>query len=280
MILSILSRMQRRIPLVFVIVFLIIPGNAYAETAYAPDIARITAKGKIVVAMLDKDSPPFFMSDAQGHLSGIDVDLANDIAGNLGVSVEFNRKAKTFDGLVDMVAAREADVAISYLSKTLERAKKVLFTDTYVSLYQTIVVNRLAAAQRRWGDDPRGALNNKTVLIGTLKGSSYLEFAKKMFPLAAIVPYEDLDAAFDDAKSGKIQAAVFDDMYVKIWNHAHPDAALYVQTCVFKDKEDPIGIAVHGEDGHLREWLDQYLRGVIKDGTVDRWVNKYLESAR
>jgi len=270
--------MKRLILMLFLLLALSI--RSYAETGYSPDMARITERGKLIVAMLGEDSPPFFMSDAKGNLSGIDVDLARDIAKDLGVTVEFTRKAKTYDELVDLVFTRQADVSISYLSKTLERAKKVVFTKTYFSLYQTIVVNRLAAAQRKWGEDILGALNDRTVMIGTLKGSSYLDYARKMFPRAAIVLYDNLDKAFDDAKSGKLQAAFFDDLYVKIWHHAHPDAALYLQTVVCKDKEDPIGIAVHWEDVHLHEWLDQYLDMAIKNGTMDKMINKNLESGR
>jgi ABC-type amino acid transport substrate-binding protein len=270
--------MQKRFPLLVFFFLLIFSFKAYAQTEYSPDIKRITERGKIIVAMLDEDNPPFFMHDAQGNFCGLDVDLANDIARNLGVRVEFNRKAKTFDEVVELVFTREADVAISYLSKTLERAKKVLFTDAYITLYQTLAVNRLKAAQRKWGKSPMRFLNDKTVVIGTLKESSYITFAKELFPLAAIVPYDNVDLAFNDAKKGKVHAAFFDNVFIKGWHNANPDAALYVQTLICRDKEDPIAMAVHWQDTHLYEWLNQYLRAVIKDGTVDKLINKYLES--
>lgn len=259
-------------------VFFVLSFKTYAETQYSPDIERIIERGKIIVAMLDEDNPPFFMHDAQGNFCGLDVDLANDIAKKLGVRVEFNRKARTFDEIVELVFTKEADVAISYLSKTLERAKKVIFTDAYVTLYQTLVVNRLKAAQRKWGNNPMKFLNDKTITISTLKESSYITFAKELFPLATIVPYDNIELAFDDAKNGKVQAAFFDNIFTKGWHNSHPDAALYVQTIICRDKEDPIAMAVHWEDIHLYEWLNQYLRAVIKDGTVDKLINKYLES--
>lgn len=256
-------------------IFVNMPVDVYADTFYSPDIARIIERGKLIVAMVNTDNPPFFMTDAQGHLYGIDVDLANDIAASLGVEVEFNRTSKTFDGVVDLVAARETDVAISFLSKTLERGKKIVFTKTYLSVYQTVVVNRIAAAQRKWGKTPLESMNDATVRIGTLKGSSYFEFVQRLLPNAEIVPYDDLSVAFTDAKNGKIQAALFDDIYVTDWLSSHPDAALYLQTIVLKDKEDPLAMAVHWEDIHLREWLNQYLDMRMKDGTVDKIINKY-----
>jgi ABC-type amino acid transport substrate-binding protein len=253
--------------------------RACAQTEYSPDIRRIKERGKIIIAMMDEDNPPFFMRDAKGDFVGLDVDLANDIAGKLGVEAEFSRNAGTFDGVVDMVFSGEADVGISYLSKTLERAKKVVFTDAYITLYQTLVVNRLQAAQRKWGSDPLEFLNDKEVKIGTLKESSYITFARELFPQAGVVTYDSIDNAFEDARQGKIAAAFFDNIFAKSWHNAHPDAALYVQTIICRQKEDPIAIAVHWQDIHLYEWLNQYLRGVIKDGTIDKFIGKYLENS-
>ncbi len=274
----ILHILKRRFPGLVSLAFFILAFAACARAEYSPDIRRIMERGKIIVAMLDEDDPPFFMHDAQGNLCGLDVDLANDIARNLGVGVEFNRNAKTFDEIVELVFTREADVAISYLSRTLERGKKVMFTDAYATLYQTLVINRLQAAQRKWGNEPLKSLNDQAVTIGTLKESSYITFARKLFPLATIIAYDNVESAFDDAKKGKIQAAFFDNIFAKGWHNSHPEAALYVQTIILRDKEDPIAMAVHWQDTHLYEWLNQYLGAVIKDGTVDRLINKYLES--
>ncbi|MBN1913681.1 MAG: amino acid ABC transporter substrate-binding protein [Candidatus Omnitrophica bacterium] len=271
--------MSRRIILSAFFIFFVFLSGAKAQSEYSPDIKRIIDRGKLIVAMLEEDNPPFFMHDEKGDFVGLDVDLAHDIAAKLGVEVEFRRKAKTFDAIVDMVFLKEADVAISYLSKTLERAKKVIFTDTYITLYQTVVVNRLEAAQRKWDKDLIKYLNDKNVRIATLKESSYITFAEELFPLATIVPYDIIDVAFDDARSGKVEAAFFDNIFAKGWHHDNPDAALYVQTIICRSNEDPIAMAVHWEDVHLYEWLNQYLDGVIKDGTVDKLVTKYLEGA-
>ncbi len=268
--------MRNRLFLVSLFIFSVLLFNTYGETEYSPDIKRIMERGTLIVAMLDKDEPPFFMRDEQGNFCGLDVELAQDIAKKLGVEVEFRREAKTFDGIVDMVFSRQADVAVSYLSKTLERAKKVLFTDAYITLYQTLAINRLQAAQRKWGNRPLEFLNDKKVTIGTLKGSSYITFAREYFPLAVIAPYDNIGSAFNDARDGKIMAAFFDNVFVKGWHDSNPDAALYVQTIICRDKEDPIALAVHWQDIQLHAWLNQYLRGAINDGTIDKLIAKYL----
>src|SRR5690349_21980735 len=84
----------------------------------APEFARIVNRGELVVAMLGVDQPPFFET-RNGRLQGIDVDIANEMAAKLGVQVRFNRDAKTFDGVVSLLANGDADLAISKLSRTL-----------------------------------------------------------------------------------------------------------------------------------------------------------------
>src|SRR5262245_39891676 len=94
--------------------------------------------------------PPFFMQDATGQLTGYDIALARDIAKHLGVKIIFNREATTVDDLIDQVATGQADIAISFLSRTLHRAMKVNFTEPYLQVKKTLLVNRLQIAQLDW----------------------------------------------------------------------------------------------------------------------------------
>ena len=103
-------------------------GDAHAVT-YPPGIRSIKERGTLVVAVADLERYPFFYLDQDGALVGADIDLARAIGQALGVAVEFNRSVATFDGVVDLVARGEADVAISKLSVTLDRALRVRFSN-------------------------------------------------------------------------------------------------------------------------------------------------------
>src|ERR1700677_1456043 len=92
----------------------------------APEFARIVSRGELVVAVLGVDQPPFF-EQHEGVLSGIDIDIAKELAAKLGVKVSFNRGANTFDAVVDLLASGQADLAVSKLSRTLSRAEIISF---------------------------------------------------------------------------------------------------------------------------------------------------------
>ncbi len=85
-----------------------------------PDIECILKSGVLKVAIYGGNVPPFFLTNKQGEFVGIDIDIAKQLAEELGVKLEFT-KTSTFDGVVELVRQGKVNVGISKLSVTLER---------------------------------------------------------------------------------------------------------------------------------------------------------------
>ncbi|MCI5119777.1 MAG: amino acid ABC transporter substrate-binding protein [Candidatus Electrothrix sp. AUS4] len=247
------------------------------EIILSPDMQRILDKGKLVVAMHCDDGAPFWTLNKECKLVGLDVDLATDIAANLGVDLEFNRDALTFDGVVDKVASREADLGISCISQTRQRAVKVNFTEPYVKLYYAFIINRVKTARLSAGKEFNQWINDSRVTLGTVAGSSYVEFIQRDYPKSSIKLYPDWEACCAAVLSGEVHAVLFDDSMVRGWINDHPEDVLYLQTKMLQDKEDPISIVVHWQDTHLLNWLNLYLATLKRDGTLDAWIEKWLK---
>ena len=90
---------------------------------------RIQERGVWRVAM-DPSFPPFESLDANGVPVGLDVDLVNEIARRMGVQADIT--AVGFDELVDAVAARRVDGAVSALPEMPWRTKEVAFSRPYI----------------------------------------------------------------------------------------------------------------------------------------------------
>lgn len=262
----------------FLLVGVLLSGVAYAEQLPS-DMQRIRSNGKLVVAMYFEDVPPFFMHAKNGSFFGFEVELATDIAERLGVKVEFNRSAKTFDELINLVTEKKADIAVSMVSNTLARAMRVRFTDPYIVLHQSLLINRLKIAQAKGNEtDVNAILNKKGVEIGVIEGTSYVAFAKKDYPNATIIPYKDWASVVKDVLSAKIFAVLYDEIEIRNWHKKNPEGALYVQTVIMENKEDTIAIAVNPEDEQLWVWLNLYLKQIKTDGTDKRLVGTYFQS--
>lgn len=249
-------------------------------------IERILDKGVLTVAMFGEDVPPFFYTDDAGNLAGIDPSLARDIAAKLGVRVAFDRSATTFDGVVEKVRAGDADIAVSLLSDTLERAARVSFSRSYVSVRQFMLINRLEfaklAAVRGAGSTAipvATLLDDPAARIGVISGTSYVGFLSQDFPKAKMEEFADWGAMLAAVKAGKLVALMYDEIEIGNWRHADPAGSLDLRPFHLAGHPDTIAIAMRREDQDLKAWIDLYLGKIGESGFLPSLLDTYLYSS-
>ncbi len=240
----------------------------------ADDLRRICKRGELLVARFRGERPPFFYRQGDEWV-GFDVDLGRDIAQRLGVGYREVRTPASFNAVVEMVAAGGADIGLSKLSGTLERALKVRFTRPYLTVYQALVINRLSAPAR---GDPFRALDADGVAIGAIEGSSYIGFARENFRSAEIRPYTDSEFSrmMGDVVSRQLDAVLLDSARADVWRRGHRESLIRVRTTVDRQRRDPLAIAVASGDVHLLAWLDLYLETIRADGSAERLYRRWF----
>lgn len=272
--------MQRLTTIIFTVI-----ASFFFQTTHArieepitspPDIQKIQERGTLIVALYDKDMPPFFMRDADGKLIGYDVNLAENMASALGVKVEFRRTANTFDGVVDEVAKGNADIAISLLSITLPRALKVDFSNPYAYPPQALLYNRLAAAQKHYSNVTQDIVNDPNITLGVLEKSSHIEYAHRNYPHAKIILYTDVGQGMQDVRNNKLFCFYFNEIEIKNWLEKQPDANLYVNYQKINYMRDPIGIAVSWHEPHLLNWINWFLLVNEQNGVFRKLQQRYF----
>ncbi|MBX3654084.1 MAG: amino acid ABC transporter substrate-binding protein [Ramlibacter sp.] len=224
----------------------------------APDIARIVTRGELVVAMLGANTPPFFY-EKNGEWVGLEVDLAKLIAEELGVKVRFNREAKTFNAVVDIIARGEADIAVSKLSRTLARAQVISFSQPYLTLNHALILNRVKFAQFARDRALPQVIRGFTGTIGVIAKSSFSYYAKRNFPNAKVMEYPSWDDVLKALERGDVIGAYRDEFEVKRLLKIDPTASLVLRTVTFKDLEDTLGIAVGIRDHVLLAFINEFL---------------------
>lgn len=242
---------------------------------YPEDIRDILSRGKLRVALYREDRYPFFYVNDQGVLSGSDVELASDIALQLGVQAEFVRTASSFNEVINQVSTGEVDIGVSKLSMTLERAKRVLFSDAYLNLKQALLINRLQLATiGEKGDDadPLALIQGRGERIGIVAGTSYAGFARELFPKQNQVGYANSAQLFDGVRQGDVLAAVYDAFEISRYFKKYPSYSLQLQFVQLDDHDDDIAIAVDPRRYHLHQWVNTYLHMEKKE------IQKRLEN--
>ncbi len=100
---------------------------ALAQEEPAPAVAEAPAA---VWRVVTKDSPPFAFRDKDGEWTGVSIDLAEHVAGELGVELQLSEKASVEDMLVALESG-EADAALAAITVTPEREARVDFSHPY-----------------------------------------------------------------------------------------------------------------------------------------------------
>ena len=96
-------------------------------------------KEHVLLVGISPDFPPFAMK-VNGELAGSDVEMIKKIGIALNKKVEF--KEMDFNALIPALLARKVDMAVSGISSTAERRKKVLFSKPYYVERNCVLFNK------------------------------------------------------------------------------------------------------------------------------------------
>jgi len=244
-----------------------------------PDIVKITNQGYIDIAMIGSDNAPF-VSVKDGQLVGIDVDLAKSIAAALGVQPRFDRSAKSFDDVVEMVRDGKADIGLSKLSRTAARARIVAFSNPYVILRHALLFNRLALAQKSRGMDVGDYVRNFSGTLGVIEKSAYATFAKVYFPKAKLIALKNWQAVIDAALTGTIDAGYRDEFAVRAVAFDHPETSIDLRAITINDARSAISVVVAWDKPMLLAIVNQAIDDRPSKMTADDVMTMYRASIK
>ncbi|MCX7123878.1 MAG: ABC transporter substrate-binding protein [Gammaproteobacteria bacterium] len=239
--------------------------SALTESQYPPDIAAIKESGVLRVAMVSAGVPPFFMQDAQGNWTGIDVDFDRLTAQALGVKLVIV-SIPTYDGVIDAVANGQADLGGGLLSVTPDRALRVKFSDGTYAYHPSLLVNRMQMNRLGWNIVnvvSHLQLTNQPLKIGALQYSANIALLQGAAPAAEIITFPTEDAALEAVAKGDVFAAMSDTPeQMNNWLNAHPRAALTTVQGVLTSRSVLFGVAMSWKSENLREWMNVFIKNL------------------
>lgn len=262
--------------------------TASPSWSLSADLERLRARGVLRVAIVDMDIAPFVFR-MNGELRGADVDLARGFAQSIGLEAVFVTAGNTYSQVVRAVAEGRADIGISELSKTMERAQAVLFSRPYFISGITLVVNRLSEARlsglrprdgpetaKGGRDDLPGLLNDPRHVIVTMGGSIQDHLMRTFFPSAVPRTTKTWQKAVEQVVAGKADAAVVPDRIHRLMVHHNPEVGYKARAVPLR--ADSLAVAVHPGQPDLLRLINDYLdvtehqRETSLDGLLERYL--------
>jgi polar amino acid transport system substrate-binding protein len=155
------------------------------------------------------DFPPFNFLDADGRLTGFNVDLARAICTELAIGCTI--QARPFDNLVRSVLGENADAAIAGIAVTGGMRASLDFSDVYMKSPARFVVRRDSPAIAFTSDGLKG---KRLAVVARTAHEAYLA---AFFPEVERKLYPDADAARQALKDGEVDAHFGDGMQLSFW---------------------------------------------------------------
>lgn len=149
--------------------------------------------------------PPFNYRDDKGKLTGFDVEIAEALAGKLGVKPEFT--TTEWSGLLAGLQQGKYDVIVNQVAATDKRRETFDFSEPYVVSSPQLIVR---ANETRPLATPADLKGKK---IGVGQGSNYADMARKIDG-AEVKVYPGAPEYLQDLATGRIDVALNDSLLI------------------------------------------------------------------
>ncbi len=240
-------------------------GPAGAES---PFLSRVMASGKLRIGM-SGSQPPLNFRSADGELKGLEVDLAGALANLMGLELAIVERP--FAELLGALAAGDVDLVMSGMTITPERNMKTAFVGPYFLSGKSILTRSATLAQA----DEAGDLDQASLKLAALEGSTSQLFVERMLPKASLVTTKDYDAAIKLLLADEVSAVVADREIVTLTAFLHPREGL--ATLREPLTIEPIGIAAPPGDAHLVNFLENTMGALESSGVLSSLRQRWLE---
>lgn len=230
--------------------------GVFAACGNTPTVDSIKKDGKIVM-LTNAAFPPFEYVDGS-DIVGVDVDIAREIAADLGVELEIQNME--FDGIVGAVQSGKGAIGVAGMSITEERLKNVDFSVEYIQSKLVVLVS----SDNTEITTP-DALTGKNIAVQT--GTTSDVFASDIEG-AAISRYKSFLDAASALTSGKVDAVVVDEMTA---------AEILASNSNLVQLADPLteekyAIAVQKGNQTLLDAVNATLNRLISEGKIEEYI--------
>src|SRR3954466_15111039 len=251
-------------------------GTAHLLTAAAPPLPppqgsivdRIHSRRLLRVGYFD-DSLPYVFTNARGELVGLDVEMALQLARDLGVELELVPvDRRILDQGLDPAIA---DVVMSGAAVTADRTTRVLFSSAYLDeTLAFLVLDHRRAAFASW-DDVKAM---PALRIGVPVSAYYESRVRLELPTAQSVTFDAGEPMFRP-QTPPLDALVLTAERGSAYTLRHPEYSVVIPKP--RPLRVPLGYVIAGRDRQLADSVDTWIDLKRKDGTIDDLFAHWIE---
>ena len=235
-------------------------GSQGASADGASDLKLVNA-GKLTMST-NAAFEPYEFTDDSGAYVGIDIEIADAIAKDLGLELQVDDM--DFTAALQAAQQGKSDMVMAGVTVTEERQKVMNFTTSYSTGVQVVIVpenSDIASA-----DDLAGHL------IGTQSGTTGNIYCIDDFGEDSVVTYDNGNTAVQALLNGQIDCVVIDSAPAE--EHVKKNPGLKILDTEYTVEDYAIGISKDNEA--LLAAVNASIEKLQKDGTIQKILDKYI----
>ena len=244
-------------------------------------VEQIKKDGKLVI-YTNAEFPPFEYI-AGGKPTGVDIDICQAIADELGVKLEV--KDVEFDSIVASVKSGKADLGAAGITVTTERQDEVDFTISYTTSKQYVILPESVEYKdittlKNMKIGVQLGTTGDFVITDEINGYEGDDGEKVQGVLegsgASVTQYPNANVAAVQLTSGKIDAVVIDKLPAELI--AKNNEGLKAYELVYEDgsnTEESYAICVAKGNEDLVEVCNKVIQKLLDEGKIDEFIIKH-----
>ena len=222
-------------------------------------------KGKLIMST-NAAFPPYEMTDDNGSFIGIDVEVAQAIAKELGLELVIDNMG--FTAALEAAQNGKSDMVMAGVTVNEERLKVMDFSDSYATGIQVVII-------KEGSDVTMDNLDTKK--IGTQLGTTGYIYASDTpenggYGEANVVGYDNGITAVKALLNGQVDCVIIDNAPAQEFVKANPGLTILEGAWV----EEQYAIGFKKGNSELKDAVNEALKKLIADGTVQSIVDKYI----
>jgi Na+/H+-dicarboxylate symporter/ABC-type amino acid transport substrate-binding protein len=228
---------------------------------------RVHRRGVLRVGYFE-DSLPYVFVNQRGETVGFDVEMALQLARDLGVTAELVEVSRSVldSGLDSSVC----DIVMSGVAMTADRALHVRFSAAYLDETVAFVVpDHLVTAFSDWSS----VKSMGRIRVGVPRAPYFVQKVRDELPDVEIVPIERMDDMFvphDPPIDAMVATAERGSAYTLL----HPDYSVAVPKP--RPSKVPLAYVIAAHDSDMTSMVNTWIELKRKDGTIDQLFTHWI----
>ena len=238
----------------------------FMSPAFADQLADIKSRGEVTCGVYSNVEPFSYPNAQTRQLEGMDVDLCNAVAKQLGVKAKLEPLA--VEARIPQLKLGRVDLVVANLAYTKTRATQIAFSDSYYSTKEVLVVKKADASKKL--TDFAGQK------ISAADGSTSAQSIPLSIKDGQAVTFHDTSSAFLALEQDKVKGFVTNQMTAtKIAKQVEgTDGAVAIAAEPMLI--EPIAVGLRQNEPAMLAAVNKALASMEQSGEMSAIFNKWL----